>query len=52
MNKISLELLKSLEEKKFDILRELIKQYIEQENQLLLIKNRQLRENYLAKTTY
>jgi hypothetical protein len=50
-DKMSLELLKSLGDKKFDTPRELAEWCMEQENRLLLIKNRQLRENRQAETT-
>jgi hypothetical protein len=50
-DKMSLELLKSLGDKKFDTPRELAEWCMEQENRLLLIKNRQLRENRPAETT-
>jgi hypothetical protein len=48
LDKMSLELLKSLGDKKFDTPRELAEWCMEQENRLILIKNRQLRENRQA----
>jgi hypothetical protein len=51
MDKMNLELLKSLGDKKFDTPRELAEWCMEQENRLLLIKNRQLRENRPMETT-
>ena len=48
IDKMSLELLKSLGDKKFDAPRELAEWCMEQENRLLLIKNRQFRENRQA----
>lgn len=48
---MSLDLLKSLGDKKFDTPRELAKWYIEQENRLLLIKNQQFKENKQAEVT-
>jgi len=50
MDKMNLELLKSLGDKKFDTPRDLAEWCMEQENRLLLIKNRQSRENRLADT--
>ena len=50
-DKMSIELLKSLGDKKFDTPRELAQWCMEQENRLLLIRNRQLRENRPAETT-
>jgi len=49
-DKMSIELLKSLGDKKFDTPRELAEWCMEQENRLLLIKNRQFRENRQADT--
>jgi hypothetical protein len=45
LDKMCLELLKSLGDKKFDSPRELAEWCMEQENRLILIKNRQYREN-------
>jgi hypothetical protein len=45
LDKMNLEILKSLEDRKFDSVRELAKWYIGQENRNLLIENRQKREN-------
>ena len=50
MDKMNLELLKSLGDKKFDTPRDLAEWCMEQENRLLLIKNRQSRENRLTET--
>jgi hypothetical protein len=48
LDKMNIELLKSLGDKKFDLTRDLAEWCIEQENRLLLIKNRQNRENQQA----
>jgi hypothetical protein len=48
---MNLELLKSLGNKKFDAPRDLAEWYMEQENRLLLIKNRQFQEEWLVETT-
>jgi hypothetical protein len=50
-DKMSLDLLKSLGDKKFDTPRELAEWCMEQENRLLLIRNRQFRENKQAEVT-
>jgi hypothetical protein len=50
MDKMNLELLKSLSDKKFDSPRDLAEWCMEQENRLLLIKNRQSQEERLAET--
>ena len=48
LDKMNIELLKSLGDKKFDSTRDLAEWCMEQENRLLLIKNRQNRENQQA----
>jgi hypothetical protein len=50
LDKMNIELLKSLGDKKFDSTRDLAEWCMEQENRLLLIKNRQYRENKQAET--
>jgi hypothetical protein len=50
LDRMNIELLKSLGDKKFDSTRDLAEWCMEQENRLLLIKNRQNRENQQAGT--
>jgi len=45
LNKMNIELLKSLGDKKFDLIKDLVEWCMEQENKLFLIKNRQNKEN-------